>query len=105
MSKISPLAVIDPGATIGNDVEIGPFCVIGPNTSIGDRCKLFNNVTIMPGVTMGEENLCYPNVVLGAPPQDKKFRGAATTLQIGSGNHFRESFTAHIGTEKGGGVT
>jgi UDP-N-acetylglucosamine acyltransferase len=105
MSKISPLAVIDPAATIGDDVEIGPFCVIGPDVTIGDRCKLFNNVTVMPGVSMGADNLCYPNVVLGAPPQDKKFRGSPTRLEIGSSNHFRESFTAHIGTEKGGGVT
>src|SRR5690242_13473422 len=105
MSKISPLAVIDPKAVIGNDVEIGPFCVIGPDVTIGDRCHLYNNVSVMPGVTMGTDNVVYPNAVLGAPPQDKKFKGALTTLEIGSGNQLRESFTAHTGTEKGGGVT
>jgi UDP-N-acetylglucosamine acyltransferase len=54
---------------------------------------------------MGPDNVCYPNAVIGAPPQDKKFRGTLTTLEIGSGNQFREAFTAHTGTEKGGGVT
>jgi UDP-N-acetylglucosamine acyltransferase len=105
MSKISPLAVIDPHATIGEDVEIGPFCVIGPNVVIGDRCKLYNNVTVMNHVTIGTENLFYPNVVLGAPPQDKSFKGEPNRLEIGSGNHVREGFTAHIGTTKGGAVT
>lgn len=105
MSKISPLAVIDPGAKLGQDVEVGPFCVIQDDVVIGDRCKLYNNVTVMSGTTMGAENICYPNAVIGAPPQDKKFRGARTTLEIGSGNQFREAFTAHTGTEKGGGVT
>src|SRR5207244_12582495 len=105
MSKISPLAVIDPAASIGDDAEIGPFCVIGPNVSIGARTILHNNVTIMNHTTVGEENVIFPNVVLGAPPQDKKFKGSATRLEIGNGNLLREAFTAHIGTEKGGGVT
>lgn len=105
MSKISPLAVIDPKAQIGEDVEIGPFCVIQGDVVIGDRCKLYNNVTVMNGTIMGTDNIVFPNAVLGAPPQDKKFRGTRTTLEIGNGNQLRESFTAHTGTEKGGGVT
>jgi len=105
MSKISPLAVIDPAASIGEDVEIGPFCVIGPNVVLGARNVLHNNVTLMGHTTIGDENTMFPNVVLGAPPQDKKFKGAVTHLQVGSGNLFREACTAHAGTEKGGGVT
>lgn len=105
MSKISPLAVIDPNASIGDDVEIGPFCVIGPHAVIGSGNVLMNSVTILGHTTLGPGNIVYPNVVLGGAPQDKKFKGASTRLEIGGGNHFRESFTAHIGTEKGGGVT
>lgn len=105
MSKISPLAVIEPGAEIGADVEIGPFCVIGENARIGNRCKLYNNVTVMGHTSVGEGNTMFPNVVLGAPPQDKKYKGAPTRLEIGNGNLFHEAFTAHIGTEKGNGVT
>jgi UDP-N-acetylglucosamine acyltransferase len=105
MAKISPLAVVDPNAVIGEDVEIGPFCVIGPDVRIGARCVLHNNVTVMNHTSLGEDNQLFPNVVLGGPPQDKKFKGTPTRLEIGSGNLLREAFTAHIGTEKGGGIT
>src|SRR5438128_1336244 len=101
MAKISPMAVIDPAASIGDDVEIGPFCVIGPHASIGARSILHNNVTIMNHTSIGEENILFPNVVLGGWPQDKKFKGSATRLEMGSGNICREAFTAHLGTEKG----
>ena len=55
-TKISKLAVVDPGAQIGLDVEIGPFCVVGPKAKIGDRTKLHNHVTVLGNVTVGMEN-------------------------------------------------
>ncbi len=105
MPKISPQAVIDPSAEIAEDVEIGPFCVIGPDVKIGSGCRLLNSVTILGRTTIGKDNVFFPNSVIGAAPQDKKYKGGSTELTIGSGNIFREAVTLHVGTEKGGGVT
>jgi UDP-N-acetylglucosamine acyltransferase len=103
--KIHPQAVVDEKAIIAEDVEIGPFCVIGPDVKIDSGCKLLNNVTILGHTTIGRENVFFPNSVIGAPPQDLKYRGGNTRLEIGDGNTFREHVTVHVGTEKGGGVT
>jgi UDP-N-acetylglucosamine acyltransferase len=106
MPKISPHAIVEPGAQIAPDVEVGPFCVIGPDVKIGPGCRLVAHVTVLGRTTIGSDNVFYPNCVIGAPPQDLKFRGeASSTLEIGSGNQFREAVTLHAGTEKGGGVT
>jgi len=103
--KISPHAVVDEKAEIRESVEIGPFCVIGPDVKIGPGCKLLNNVTILGHTTIGRDNIFFPNAVIGAAPQDLKYRGAPTQLEIGDGNVFREAVTVHCGTEKGGGIT
>ncbi len=105
MPKISPHAVIDPDANIADDVEIGPFCVIGPEVTIASGCRLLNSVTVLGHTTIGKDNVFFPNAVIGAAPQDKKFKGSSTRLEIGTGNVFREAATLHTGTEKGGGVT
>jgi len=103
--RISPHAVVDDEADIADDVEIGPFCVVGPNVKIGPGCKVLNNVTIIGHTTIGPNNVFFPNAVIGAPPQDLKYKGAVTRLEIGEGNTFREAVTVHVGTEKGGGIT
>src|SRR5688572_5290100 len=103
--KISPLAAVDEKAEIADDVEVGPFCVIGPDVKISSGCKLLNNVTILGHTTIGPKNVFFPNAVIGAPPQDLKYKGADTRLEIGEGNTFREAVTVHVGTEKGGGIT
>jgi len=105
MPKISPHAVIDPSAEIAEDVEVGPFCVIGPQVKIDTGCRLLNNVTILGRTTIGKDNVFFPNSVIGAAPQDKKFKGETTELTIGNANVFREAVTIHVGTEKGGGIT
>ena len=105
MTQVSPLAVVDPSAHVAEDVEIGPFCVVGPDVTIGSGCKLLNHVTITGYTTVGRDNVFFPNCVIGAAPQDRKYRGAKTRLEIGDGNAFREASTVHVGTEKGGGIT
>jgi len=105
MPKISPLAVIDPSAQLAPDVEVGPFCTVGPGVSIGRGCRLLSHVTIMGRTTIGARNLFYPNCVIGAEPQDLKFRGEVTTLEMGDDNQIREAVTIHTGTAGGGGVT
>lgn len=103
--KIHPLACVDRAAVLAPGVEVGPFCVVGPNVKLGRGTKLMNNVTVIGHTTIGENNLMFPNVVLGAQPQDKKFGGEITYLEIGDNNHFREAVTVHLGTGKGGGTT
>ncbi|HEY2586937.1 MAG TPA: acyl-ACP--UDP-N-acetylglucosamine O-acyltransferase [Tepidisphaeraceae bacterium] len=105
MPKISPHAVIDRKAEIAEDVEVGPFCVIGPEVKIESGCRLLNNVTILGKTTIGKDNVFFPNAVIGAAPQDKKFKGETSELIIGNANVFREAVTVHVGTELGGGVT
>jgi UDP-N-acetylglucosamine acyltransferase len=104
-NKISEHAVVDPEANIADDVEIGPFCVIGPHVTIESGCRLLNSVTVVGHTKIGKDNICFPHAVLGAVPQDKKYRAEPTTLEIGNGNVFREACTIHVGTEKGGGIT
>lgn len=103
--RIHPSAVIDRRADLAADVAVGPWCVVGPHVTIGPGTKLHNNVTIMGRTTIGSDNEVYPNAVLGAAPQDKKFKGEPTRLTIGDGNVIREAVTLHLGTELGGGVT
>jgi UDP-N-acetylglucosamine acyltransferase len=104
-ARIHALACVDRSAVIEDGVEVGPFCVVGPNVRIGRGTKLMNNVTIIGHTTLGQNNLVFPNAVLGGQPQDKKFGGEATRLEIGDNNHFREAVTIHTGTGKGGGLT
>jgi len=103
--KISPHAIVDPEAQLANDVEVGPFCVIGPGVKIGPGTRLMNNVTLMGCTSIGRNNVLFPNVALGGPPQDRKYKGGSTRLEIGDGNILREAVTMHVGTEKGGGIT
>jgi UDP-N-acetylglucosamine acyltransferase len=102
---ISSHAIVDPKARVSADAEIGPLCIIGPDVEIAAGCRLVSNVTIMGRTTLGPGNTVWPGAVLGAPPQDRKYKGAPTRLEIGANNIFREHVTIHIGTERGGGVT
>ena len=102
---IHPTAIIDPGAEIHPEAEIGPFCIVGPKVKIGRSTELTSNVRIDCTARIGEENLFHPGCVIGGIPQDKKYRGEESWTEIGDRNQFRECFTAHRGTEGGGGVT
>ncbi len=105
MNQPSPLSVIDPRAIIADDVEIGPFCVIGPEVQIGPGCKLENNVTLTGRVTPGCDNHLFPGAVIGAPPQDLRYRGSDTQAIIGIGTVIREAVTVNRATEKEDGIT
>ena len=98
MSKISPLASIHPEAKIGENVEIGPFCFIDSDVEIGDNTTLMNSVTVLPGSRIGQGNLIFPGAVIGAIPQDLKFRGEESLAIIGDNNKIRENVTINRGT-------
>ena len=95
---ISPLAYIDPEAKIGNNVEIGPFCFIDKNVVIGDNNVIMANVNILYGARIGNGNRIFPGAVIGAIPQDLKFRGEETTAEVGDNNTIRENVTINRGT-------
>lgn len=103
--RIHPTAVIEDGAELGADVQIGPFCTIGAGVRLGDGCRLMSHVVLSGETTIGLGNRFFPFATVGVEPQDLKFKGEVTRLEIGSGNTFRESCTVHVGTGGGGGVT
>jgi UDP-N-acetylglucosamine acyltransferase len=103
--KIHSTAVIDDGAELGADVEVGPFCTIGAGVRLGDGCRLMSHVVLSGETTIGPGNRFFPFATVGVEPQDLKFKGERTSLEIGSGNTFRENCTVHVGTGGGGGVT
>jgi UDP-N-acetylglucosamine acyltransferase len=105
MPKISSLSVVDPKACIAGDVEIGPFCAVGPKVVLGEGCRLISHVVITGRTRIGRENLFHPNAVIGGMPQDKKYRGEPTRLEIGDGNVFREGMTINTGTCDGEACT
>lgn len=98
MSNISPMAFIHPEAVIGENCEIGPFCYIDKNVVIGNDNRLMNSVTLLSGTRLGNHNVVFPGTVIGAIPQDLKFRGEETTAEIGDNNTIRENVTINRGT-------
>lgn len=105
MSKISPLAIIEDGAVIGKDVEIGPYCLISAQATIGDGTKIDQNSCIYGKTTIGKNNHIYSHAVIGSAPQDLKFAGEDVELIIGDNNKIREFTLFNPGTKGGGGKT
>lgn len=103
--SIHASAVVDPAARIGAGCEIGPFCVVGPQVTLASGVVLKSHVVIAGETTIGEETVVFPFASLGEVPQDLKFRGERTRLEIGARNRIREYVTMNPGTEGGGGVT
>ena len=95
---ISPLAYIHPEAVIGEGCEIGPFCYIDKNVVIGKNNHLMNSVTLLSGTRIGDGNRIFPGAVIGAIPQDLKFKGEETTAEVGDNNTIRENVTINRGT-------
>ena len=96
---ISSLAHISKGATIGNNVRIDPFVMIHEDVHIGDGTHIMSNAVIMPGTTIGKNCLIFPGAVIGAVPQDLKFVGEKTTVEIGDNTTIRECVTINRGTK------
>lgn len=105
MSKLHPTAIVDPGARLGSEVEIGPYCVIGPGVAVGDRCHLHSHVVLHGDTELGPDCELFPFASLGHRPQDLKFKGERSRLVIGARNIIREGVTMNPGTEGGGLVT
>lgn len=101
MVQIHATAVVDPGARLGTDVEIGPFCVIGPDVELGDGAVVHSHAVIVGRTTLGEGCQVYPFASIGQRPQDVKYHGEPSTLTIGRETTIREHVTINPGTEGG----
>jgi len=102
---IHPSAIIDPGAKIGKNVEIGPYTVVEEYSEIGDGTVVGPHVTIGQHTIIGENCRIFQFSSIGAVPQALKFEGSQTIAKIGSGSVIREFVTVNRGTEFGGGIT
>ncbi len=102
---IHPTAVIDPSAKIADSVEIGAYSIIGAGVEIGDKTWVGPHVVIQGPTKIGAENKLFQFSSIGEVPQDKKFHGEVSYLEIGDRNTIREFATINRGTEDGGGTT
>ena len=105
MPKIHSTAQVDPDADIADDVEIGPYALIGPKVRIGAGTRVGAHVIVEGRTHIGADNRLHPFSVIGGEPQDKKFKGEDTDLEIGDRNVIREYCTLHVGTVQDGGIT
>ena len=102
---IHKTAIIDSKAKIAENVKIGPYSVIGPNVEIGQGTVIQSHVNITGQTKIGNNNIIYPFASIGNDPQDLKFQGEETRLEIGDNNKIREYVTINPGTKGGGGLT
>lgn len=102
MNNISPLASVSPKAILGDNIEIGPFAFVDDDVEIGDGCKIFPHATVFQYVKMGKNCQIYPGAVVGAVPQDLKFEGEVTSVELGDNVTVRECATINRGTKASG---
>ncbi len=102
---IHATALVDPAARIGANVRIGPYSIIGPQVEIGDGTEVGPHVVIKGHTRIGRDNRIFQFCSLGEVPQDKKYAGEDTRLEIGDRNTIREYCTLNLGTVQDAGVT
>ncbi|HZC44624.1 MAG TPA: acyl-ACP--UDP-N-acetylglucosamine O-acyltransferase [Acidobacteriaceae bacterium] len=104
-AQIHPSSVVADTSVIGARCVVGPFCTIGADVEIAEDCELVSHVVVDGHTRLGSGNKVFPFAAIGVPPQDLKYRGEPTQLEIGERNVIRESVTISRGTAGGGGVT
>ena len=105
MKFIHESAIVSPTAQIGEDCYIGAFSTVGDDVILGNAVRLESHVVIDGMTTVGDETRVFPFVSIGLAPQDLKYGGEPTKVEIGKRNHIREFVTIHRGTANGGGLT
>jgi UDP-N-acetylglucosamine acyltransferase len=105
MANIHPTALVDPRASLDASVTVGPGAIIGPEVQIGAESVIHPFAQVVGLTRLGRGNTIHSHCVIGGPPQDKKYRGETTRLEIGDGNTFRECCTVNTGTTQDDGVT
>ncbi|MFM1910841.1 MAG: UDP-N-acetylglucosamine acetyltransferase [Pseudomonadota bacterium] len=104
-TNIHPTAIVDPKAELGNDVTVGPYSLIGPDVKIDNGTSIGSHVVITGHTSIGKHNQIFQFSSLGEAPQDKKYQGEPTKLEIGDHNTIREFCTFNRGTSQDKGVT
>ena len=104
-TEIHPMAVVEPGARFGTGVTVGPFCTVGAEVELGDGVTLISHVALAGRTTVGARTRIFPFASIGHEPQDLKYRGEASRLEIGDDCLIREGVTMNPGTEQGGLLT
>lgn len=104
-ASVHATAIVADGAELGDGVEIGPYAVVGTHVRLGAGTTVGAHAVVDGHTTLGENNRVFPHAAVGFVPQDLKYRGEPTRLELGDENVVREFATLHIGTEGGGGVT
>jgi UDP-N-acetylglucosamine acyltransferase len=94
-SRFHPTAVIDPGARLGPDVEIGPYVVIEADAEVGQGCRILAHAVLKTGLRLGSRVQVHEGAVLGGTPQDLKYRGAPSYVEVGDDSVIRELATIH----------
>jgi UDP-N-acetylglucosamine acyltransferase len=103
--SVHPTAVVAPEAELDGSVEVGPFAVIGPKVRIGAGTRVGPHAVVEGRTTLGKRNRIFQFAAVGAIPQDLKYAGEDSALEVGDENQIREFATLHLGTSGGGGVT
>ncbi|WIY54299.1 acyl-ACP--UDP-N-acetylglucosamine O-acyltransferase [Devosia sp. YIM 151766] len=104
-ARVHPSAIVADGAILGAGVRIGPYCIIGPNVVLGDNVELVSHAVVEGRTTIGAGTRIFPFASVGHQPQDLKFHGEDSRLEIGERCTIRESVTINPGTEGGGMLT
>ena len=105
MSRIHPGAVVHRGAQLAEDVEVGPYSIIGEHVEVGAGSWIGPHVVLDGHLRIGRRNRIFQFASIGAPPQDKKYKGEPTRVEIGDDNTIREYVTINRGTTQDTGVT
>jgi UDP-N-acetylglucosamine acyltransferase len=105
MSNIHATALVDPAARIGEGVTVGPYSVVGPDVELADGVVLHSHVVVEGRTSVGARTRIFPFASVGTAPQDLKYRGEPSRLEIGSDTVIRENVTLNTGTEGGGMLT
>ena len=105
MPRVHPAAVVDPGAKLADDVVVGAFAWIGPNVELERGVVVANHVSVSGATRVGARTGIHPFAAIGGDPQDKKYAGEPTRLEIGADCRIYEGVTIHRGTPQGGGIT
>lgn len=100
--SIHPTAIVEDGAKLGADVAIGPYCVVGPDVTLGDGVELVSHVVVAGHTVVGAKTKIWPFASVGHQPQDLKYAGEVSYLEVGERNRIREHVTMNPGTEGGG---
>lgn len=103
--RVHPTAIVDPGAFLGPDVEVGPFAIIGPSVTVGEGCRIAARVTLERNVRLAAGVSVGIGSILGGEPQDLKFGGEETWVEVGEGTRIREYTTINRGTVASGATT